>query len=69
MKKIVILCSCLLTAYVAGAQPTLDECRRLAREHYPEIRQYNLIRQTKEYTLSNANKSWIPQVAFAAQAT
>lgn len=69
MKKIVILCSCLLTAYVAGAQPTLDECRRLAREHYPEIRQYDLIRQTKEYTLSNANKSWIPQVAFAAQAT
>lgn len=69
MKKIVILCSCLLAAYVAGAQPTLDECRRLAREHYPEIRQYDLIRQTKEYTLSNANKSWIPQVAFAAQAT
>ncbi|WP_416990861.1 TolC family protein [Alistipes communis] len=69
MKKIVILCSCLLTVYVAGAQPTLDECRRLAREHYPEIRQYDLIRQTKEYTLSNANKSWIPQVAFAAQAT
>ena len=28
-----------------------------------------MIRQTKEYTLSNANKSWIPQVAFAAQAT
>ena len=69
MKKIVTLCSCLLTVYVAGAQPTLDECRRLAREHYPEIRQYDLIRQTKEYTLSNANKSWIPQVAFAAQAT
>ena len=69
MKKIVILCSCLLTVYVAGAQPTLDECRRLAREHYPEIRQYDLIRQTKEYTLSNANKSWITQVAFAAQAT
>ena len=69
MKKIVILCSCLLTVYVAGAQPTLDECRRLAREHYPEIRQYDLIRQTKEHTLSNANKSWIPQVAFAAQAT
>lgn len=41
----------------------------MAREHYPEIRQYDLIRQTKEYTLSNANKSWIPQVAFAAQAT
>lgn len=69
MKRIFLFCSCLLTAYVAGAQPTLDECRRLAREHYPEIRQYDLIRQTKEYTLSNANKSWIPQVAFVAQAT
>lgn len=69
MKRIFLFCSCLLTTYVAGAQPTLDECRRLAREHYPEIRQYDLIRQTKEYTLSNANKSWIPQVAFAAQAT
>lgn len=69
MNRIFLFCSCLLTAYVAGAQPTLDECRRLAREHYPEIRQYDLIRQTKEYTLSNANKSWIPQVAFAAQAT
>lgn len=69
MKRIFLFCSCLLTAYVAGAQPTLDECRRLAREHYPEIRQYDLIRQTKEYTLSNANKSWIPQIAFAAQAT
>lgn len=69
MKRIFLFCSCLLTVYVAGAQPTLDECRRLAREHYPEIRQYDLIRQTKEYTLSNANKSWIPQVAFAAQAT
>lgn len=69
MKRTFLLCGCLFTAIVAGAQPTLDECRRLAREHYPEIRQYDLIRQTEEYTLSNANKAWIPQVSFAAQAT
>lgn len=44
------------------AQLTLDECRRLAREHYPEIRQYDLIRQTAEYTLSNARRAYLPPV-------
>ncbi|MBR5592651.1 MAG: TolC family protein [Bacteroidaceae bacterium] len=52
----------------AGAQ-SLDECRRLAREHYPEIRQYDLIAQTEQYNLSNASRAWIPQVALSAQAT
>lgn len=61
---------CLLFAVSAlHAQPTLDECRRLAREHYPEIRQYDLIRQTTEYTLSNARRTYLPQIAFSAQAT
>lgn len=48
---------------------TLDECRRLAREHYPEIRQYDLVRRTEEYTQSNARRAWLPQLSFAAQAT
>ena len=48
---------------------TLDECRRLAREHYPEIRQYDLVRRTEEYTLSNARRAWLPQLSLAAQAT
>lgn len=48
---------------------TLDECRRLAREHYPEIRQFDLISQTERYDLSNAARAWIPQVVLSAQAT
>ncbi len=48
---------------------SLDECRRLAREHYPEIRQYDLIACTEQYDLSNAARAWIPQVVLAAQAT
>lgn len=51
------------------AAQSLDECRRLAREHYPEIRQYNLIARTEQYDLSNAARAWIPQVALSAQAT
>lgn len=50
MKRILILCCCFTAVFQARAQLTLDECRRLAREHYPEIRQYDLIRQTAEYT-------------------
>ena len=48
---------------------TPHESRRLAREHYPEIRQYDLVRRTEEYTLSNARRAWLPQLSLAAQAT
>ena len=69
MKRIALLCGCLLAGLSAGAQVTLDECRRLARKHYPEIRQYDLVRRTEEYTLSNARRAWLPQLSFAVQAT
>ena len=41
----------------------------MAREHYPEIRQYDLISETEQYNLSNAARAWIPQIALSAQAT
>lgn len=69
MKRIIFLCGLLLSGFSAVAQPTLDECRALARNHYPEIRQYDLVRQTEEYTLSNARRAWLPQLSLAAQAT
>ncbi len=53
----------------ASSGQSLEECRRLAREHYPEIRQYDLIAQTEQYNLSNAARAWIPQVALSGQAT
>ena len=48
---------------------TLDECHRMAKDHYPEIRQYDLISQTEQFNLSNAARAWIPQVVLSAQAT
>ncbi len=48
---------------------SLEECRRLAKEHYPEIRQYNLIKLTEQYNLSNAARAWIPQIVISGQAT
>lgn len=43
-------------------QLTLEECYEKARENYPLIKQYGLIEKSKEYTLSNANKAFLPQL-------
>lgn len=56
-------------AYPQSDQISLEECYRWAKENYPLIRQYDLIRQSEEYTLDNASKGYLPQVAVNAKAT
>jgi len=69
MKRMFFLTGALLSTAWALPGQTLDECHRLACEHYPEIQQYNLIRLTEQYDLSNAARSWLPQVSLSAQTT
>jgi len=45
------------------AQLNLDSCHVKARRNYPLIQQYGLIDQTTEFTLSNANKAFLPQLS------
>lgn len=57
-----------------GAQDTLQsitlaECYQLAQQNYPLVRQYNLINQSKDYSLANAKKGYLPQIHLAGQAT
>ena len=47
MKRFVLLSLMVLTLLTSQAQ-TLDECCKLARENYPEIRQYDLISKTEQ---------------------
>jgi len=68
MKRLSLSLILVLLTISIKAQ-TLDECRRLAREHYPEIRQYDLVAKTEQFNLSNAAKAWIPQFAISGQAT
>ena len=68
MKRSILLSLMMLTVLTSLAQ-TLDECCKLARENYPEIRQYDLIAETEQYNISNAARAWIPQVVFSGQAT
>ena len=48
---------------------TLEECQQAAERNYPLIRQYRLIEQTTELTVSNIQKGWLPQISASAQAT
>lgn len=68
MKRIALILLAAASMTTLRGQ-TLDECRRLAREHYPEIRQYDLITQSEQYDLSNAARAWIPQVTLSGQAS
>ncbi len=67
MKKL-LLTFTLLAPFCSQAQ-TLDECRRLAREHYPEIARYGLIEKSEQFSLSNASKAWLPQGSVNGQLT
>ncbi len=58
----------LLCAVCARGQLTLDECKALARENYPVIRQYELVSQAAEYNVSNAAKGYLPQIQLSAMA-
>ena len=52
----------------AGAQVTLDECKTSARENYPSVKQYRLIELSRDYTVDNASKAWLPKISVAAGA-
>ncbi len=41
----------------------ISECYEMARKNYPLIKQFQLIEQSKEFTLSNANKAYLPQLS------
>ena len=70
MKRLIII-----LALFAGLSPdafagmTVEECREKARNNYPLIKKYSLIEQSKDYSLSNAQKAYLPQLQVSAKAT
>ena len=66
-KCIIAVMYSLLTAASANTQTlTVDSCYAFAVRNYPLIKQYDLIEKSKEYTLSNAGKAYLPQVSITA---
>ncbi len=69
MKRLQIILIGLCMVMSVSASVTLDSCRAWAHANYPAIRQYALIQQSAEYSVSNAARAWIPRVVLSAQAT
>ena len=70
MRKLFIhLFIACLPAGLFAQQLTLDECLSKAKANYPLVKQYGLIEETGNYNLSNANKSYLPQLTLSAKAT
>jgi outer membrane protein TolC len=73
MKRVKTLLFLLLMALAAGAQNgrviSIDSCYAWARQNYPLLSQYNVIEQTKKFTLENAWRGYIPQINASGQAT
>lgn len=69
MKRLILSVLISLCPICILSAQSLEECKSLAREHYPAIRQYGLISQSEKYNLSNAARAWLPQLSLSAQAT
>lgn len=63
-----LLLAMVLSASLSTQAITLKESLQMAHDNYPAIRQYQLIEQTRDFTLENASKGWLPQVSASAGA-
>ena len=59
----------LLFSLPARGQITLPKCYRLAEQHYPLTKRYDLISKAAAYTIDNLQKGYLPQFSVNAQAT
>lgn len=48
---------------------SIDSCYAKARRNYPMVKQFGLIEKTKNYSLDNVSKGYLPQVNVGGQAT
>jgi len=63
MKHLLLLLATFLSSTLCMAQLTIEHCQERAKLNYPLIEQYALIDKSTEYTISNANKAYLPQVS------
>lgn len=70
-RKTILLGSVVLLHHLLPAQQVLllDSCYARARANYPQVKQLELIEKSRDYSLSNASKGFLPQVQFGLQAT
>ena len=63
MKRKILICCCVLPLQLWAQSLTLEACKQRAEANYPAVSQYRLIELTRDFTLENAAKAWLPQVS------
>lgn len=58
----IALVPCCLSARALS----LSEARQMAHDNYPTIQQYGLIERSRDYTIDNVAKGWLPRVSVSA---
>ena len=56
----------MLSTVAVGQIVTLDEIQQKAEANYPAIARYGIIEKTKNYSIVNANKAYLPQGTLSA---
>ena len=68
MRKSIYIIICMLPMLAQAQSLTLEECKQMAHDNYPAVKQYDLIELSRDYTLENAQKAWLPQISVSANA-
>lgn len=73
MRTTFLLTCLLFTGLFAEAQSvkplSIDSCYALARKNYPLAKQKDLVEKSRDYSVENAAKGFLPQLNFGGQAT
>ncbi len=73
MKRILASCLILLVHTMVSAQSaiplSIEECYRLSTQHYPLLKQTDVIMKSRDYSIDNLSKAWYPQVNLNGQAS
>lgn len=71
--KNIVVVVLVLTGMQNSAQTynevSIDSCYAMAKRNYPMIKQHDLIGQSKNYSLDNVSKGYLPQVNIGGHAT
>ncbi|MDO4726014.1 MAG: TolC family protein [Porphyromonadaceae bacterium] len=68
-KKFFLLSFMICLCSQVFGQLTIEECYTMGQRNYPLINQYVLIEKSREYSISNVAKGYLPQLGVSGQIT
>ncbi|WP_332024318.1 TolC family protein, partial [Kaistella sp.] len=69
LKYLIVVALLLNFQLKAQETATLEEVQELAKNSYPLIKRKALLEKTRDYTVENVSKGWLPQISVVGQAT